>query len=44
MSKVSTIIAKTLSFRLSLRIIAALALLLMLALLLVNPARSYYHG
>ena len=33
MSKVSTIIAKTLSFRLSLRIIAALALLLMLALM-----------
>lgn len=33
MSKVSTIIAKTLSFRLSLRIIAALALLLMLALI-----------
>lgn len=33
MSKVSRIIAKTLSFRLSLRIIAALALLLMLALM-----------
>ena len=33
MSKVSKIIAKTLSFRLSLRIIAALALLLMLALI-----------
>ena len=33
MSKVTTFIAKTLSFRLSLRIIAALALLLMLALM-----------